>query len=191
MDLTLAAIEPPVIEAFLSSRPRSRSRSYNLLLGMVRNLFRWMVGRGLLDSSPVLARPRRVTEARVPFLFDADQARRLLVSAAAIPDRRGTYLRGPTYRMAFALLYGLGLRVGEVTRLRVGDYEQARELLVIRETKFGKSRLVPFGPRMAQELRGYLAQGRAKRRVFADSSPLLSMSGVKPREVVYEAFPVG
>jgi site-specific recombinase XerD len=31
-----------------------------------------------------------------------------------------------------------------------------RALLVIRNTKFAKSRLVPFGPRMAETLREYL-----------------------------------
>ena len=55
-------------------------------------------------------------------------------------------MRGLTYRTIFALLYGLGLRVGEVARLRLGDVDWERQLLVIRLTKFSKSRLVPFGP---------------------------------------------
>jgi integrase len=41
----------------------------------------------------------------------------------------------------FALLYGLGLRVGEVSRLCGGDVDLNRQLLVIRDTKFSKSRL--------------------------------------------------
>jgi integrase len=59
--------------------------------------------------------------------------------------------------MIFALLYGLGLRVGEVARLTHADVDLDRSLLVIRGTKFGKSRLVPFGPRLAARLRAYLA----------------------------------
>ena len=60
--------------------------------------------------------------------------------------------RGKTYRVIFTLLYGLGLRVGEVARLCVGDVDLTRDLLVIRETKFYKSRLVPFGPGIARVL---------------------------------------
>jgi integrase len=67
-----------------------------------------------------------------------------------------TRLRGPTYRTIFALLYGLGLRVGEAARLRIGDVDRPRQLLVVRETKFAKSRLVPFGPRMGQLVADYL-----------------------------------
>jgi site-specific recombinase XerD len=176
----LAAITPPVIEAFLASRPRPHPRSYNLLLGMVRNLFQWLVSRGLILRSPVLARPRRVTGSRVPFLFSVDQAHRLLLLASALPDSRGTYLRGQTHRMVFALLYGLGLRLGEVRRLLVGDVEHDRDLLVIRETKFGKSRLVPYGPVMGRELRRYLAMSHEKRHGISDVSPLLSLSGNVP-----------
>lgn len=173
---TISAITPPVVEAFLASRPRPAARSYNLLLGMVRNFFGWMVSRGLVEGSPVLARPRRVHSARVPFLFTVEQARHLLQLAGNLPDRRGTYLRGRTYRTTFALLYGLGLRVGEARRLRVSDLDLARELLVINETKFGKSRLVPFGPRMGRELRRYLEISRQKRRDLSETSPLLSMA---------------
>jgi site-specific recombinase XerD len=55
-----------------------------------------------------------------------------------------------------AILYGLGLRVGEVCRLRVQDVDFERRLLVIRETKFYKSRLVPFGPKLETLLKAYL-----------------------------------
>jgi len=149
-------ITPPVIEAFLVSRPRPRARSYNLLLGIVRNLFCWMAARQMIDSSPVQARRRRETDIRIPCLFQVDQARRLLFLAEGLPDGRGTRLRGLTYRMVFGVLYGLGLRAGEVLHLCVGDVDRDRRLLVIRETKFRKSRLVPFGPVMAMHLERYL-----------------------------------
>jgi integrase len=64
-------------------------------------------------------------------------------------------IRGATYHAIFAILYGLGLRVGEVCRLRLKDLDLNRQLLVVRETKFYKSRLVPFGPRMMALLREY------------------------------------
>ena len=35
----LSSVTPAVIEAFMASRPRSRPRSYNHLIGVVRRLF--------------------------------------------------------------------------------------------------------------------------------------------------------
>jgi len=173
-------ITPPVIEAFLVSRPRPRARSYNLLLGIVRNLFCWMAARQMIDSSPVQARRRRETDVRIPCLFQVDQARRLLFLAEGLPDGRGTRLRGLTYRMVFGVLYGLGLRAGEVLHLCVGDVDRDRRLLVIRETKFRKSRLVPFGPVMAMHLERYLELRRELVPGLLATDPLFSLQANGP-----------
>jgi site-specific recombinase XerD len=158
----LEQITPDLLDAFLVSRPRTTPRSYNHLLGTVARLFNWLVGQGLLERSPLRAKPRRQTAQRIPFLFDRTTARQLLEAAGRLPDNPRAPKRGLTYRTIFALLYyGLGLRVGEVARLRLGDVDWERRLLVIRLTKFSKSRLVPFGPRIAAPLRQYLeAQGQ-------------------------------
>lgn len=152
----IAAVTPELLDRFLASRPRTRPRSYNHLLGVLRRLFCWLVEQGTLCHSPLVARPRRATMRRIPFLFDPQQARRLLDIAGRLPDNPRAPLRGATYSMVFALLYGLGLRVGEVSRLCCKDIDLDRHLLVIRQTKFSKSRLVPFGPRIAQRLDGYI-----------------------------------
>jgi site-specific recombinase XerD len=153
---TLESITPDVIDAFLASRPRASPRSYNHLLQTVARVFDWLAARDLVPRSPVHAKPRRVTRSRLPFLFDPATARRLLEVAGHLAEQPTTPFRGPTYRTIFALLYGLGLRVGEVGRLRLADVDLTRRLLVVRNTKFTKSRLVPFGPRMTTVMTDYL-----------------------------------
>jgi site-specific recombinase XerD len=174
---SLAAITPVVVEAFLAARPRVRPRSYNHLLGVLRRLFRWLVARGHLAQTPVVCPVRRGSAARIPFILSPEYARRLLDLAAGLPDVRGVALRGPTYHVIFALLYGLGLRVGEVCRLDVADVDESRKLLVIRDTKFGKDRLVPFGPRLGAMLEHYLTLRRARDRHLATDAPLVGGFG--------------
>ncbi|MGD0112619.1 MAG: tyrosine-type recombinase/integrase [Armatimonadota bacterium] len=152
----LPGLTADTVQAFLTSRPRTQPRSYNHLLGVVRRFFAWLVIQERAQHSPVQTRARRTTSRRTPFLFDQAQARHLLEAAAQLPDNARAARRGEVYAAIFALLYGLGLRVGEVARLRRGDVDLDRGLLVIRHTKFGKSRLVPFGPRLARRLREYL-----------------------------------
>ena len=154
---SISDITPMLLEKFLASRPRTRARSYNHLLSVLRRLFRWLVAQDVLATSPLQARPRRSTQRRTPFLFQPAQVKRLLGCAANLRDYRPRgWHRGPTYRMIFALMYGLGLRVGEVSRLCHHDLDSKRRCLHIRRTKFLKSRLVPFGPRMADALEDYL-----------------------------------
>src|ERR1051326_1292586 len=89
-------------------------------------------------------------------------------------------MRGPTYRTVFAVLYGLGLRVGEVSRLCCKDIDFERQLLVIRETKFSKSRLVPFGPRTAALLREFLVVRQQRSAPMSPSSPVFSFTKNRP-----------
>jgi site-specific recombinase XerD len=151
-------VTPLDIDRFLASRPRSRPRSFNHLLGVLHRFFDWLMMQDLVDANPVLASTRRNTGQRIPYLFNLDQARKLLEIARQLPDRPRGWHRGLIYETVYALLYGLGLRVGEVARLKVGDVDLRRALLVIRQTKFAKDRLVPFGPHMAGRLERYLTE---------------------------------
>jgi len=154
----LRALTPSVIDVFLASRPRPKPRSINHLLGVIRGFFDWMVTQQRLAHSPVRTKARRCPRQPRPFLFTPEQFRQLLAYAAQLPDDARARHRAAVYSLIFSLMYGLGLRVGEVTRLRYGDVDQSRGLLVIRESKFGKSRLVPFGPRMGEKITEYLHQ---------------------------------
>jgi site-specific recombinase XerD len=155
------AVDSACLEAFMASRNRVNARSYNHLLGVVRRLFDWIVSQQILAASPLQAKARSETARRLPFLFPPAAIKELLVEAQALHDNARAPLRGATYEMVFALLAGLGLRVGEVARLQCGDVDLEREVLEIRDTKFGKDRLVPFGPKLAARLRRYLAQREA------------------------------
>jgi len=172
----LSQVTPGLIEAFLTSRPRKHARSYNHLLGTVRRLFDWLVAQGIVERSPVQTAARRQTAQRIPFIFDLTAARRLLDLAKGLPDNPRALMRGTSYYAIFAILYGLGLRVGEVCRLRQRDIDLNRQLLVIRETKFYKSRLVPFGPHMATLLQGYQHARVEQRGSLAPDAPVFSFT---------------
>lgn len=168
------------LKRFLASRGRENPRSHNHLLGVVRRLFEWMVDQQILPASPLQLHPRRETSRRAPVLFDAETIRQLLAEAAKLPDNPRSRLRGPTYETLFALLAGLGLRIGEAARLQCGDVDLDRDVLEIRNTKFGKSRLIPFGPRLHARLHAYLELRERKGFPHAGSAPLFSWNGRQP-----------
>ncbi|MGD1080209.1 MAG: tyrosine-type recombinase/integrase [Candidatus Sulfotelmatobacter sp.] len=78
--------------------------------------------------------------------------------AHSFPERSRARYRGLVYETIFALLYGLGLRVGEVVRLTLADVDFTRDLLLIRESKFQKTRIVPLGPNLARRLKRYVEE---------------------------------
>jgi len=196
----LRQLTPCLLDEFVASRPRQRARSFNHLVGILGCFLDWAVTQQRLQASPWRRTRRRETDRRLPFLFDTAQARQLLEAAAALGDNPRATGRGPTYHGIFVLCYGLGLRAGEACGLRLGDVDAERQLLVVRGGKFGKSRLVPHGPRIGE----LLARQLQRRRLDGASepgAPLFSFDarrGVHPgsasqtfhRLVVALAFPV-
>jgi len=184
---SLTAITSALVTAFVCSRNRPMAKSYNLLISVLRRWFDWLVAQEWIGESPLQLQPRRLTGARPPFLFKQAQARRLLALASQLPDNPSAGQRGIIYSMIFALLYGLGLRVGEVARLRVRDIDWDRSVLAIRETKFLKSRLVPMGPKMAARLKDYLERRERHTGQLEPSDPLFSFGDDKSRPMQAKA----
>ena len=172
----LAELTPRLLDEFVASRPRHRARSFNHLIGVVNGFLGWAVSQQRLDVAPWHGMRRRVTDQRLPFLFDPSQARRLLDAAAALPDNARAAHRGPTYHAIFALCYGLGLRAGEACGLHLEDIDTGRQLLIVRGGKFRKSRLVPFGPRVGQMLTSQLER-RREHEGAEQGAPLFTFNG--------------
>ncbi len=92
--------------------------------------------------------PRILTHAEIQQLLHAvDQ----LTPTARAP------LRHIIMPEVFRLLYGCGLRLGEVLHLRVADVDLDQGVLTVREAKFGKDRLVPPALPLVQRLQKYAA----------------------------------
>jgi integrase len=175
----LRQITPSQIDGFVASRPRHSSRSYNGLLGVLRGLFDWMVVHEALSVSPMRCESRRVAPTRRPFLFNPEQARLLLDVAGQLSCSPRGQARGEIYKMIFALLYGLGLRVGEASRLCRKDVDLDNQLLIIRQTKFGKNRFVPFGPKMGVAITGFLQREESRCGPISADSPIFSFGNKK------------
>lgn len=94
---------------------------------------------------------------RLPYIYSDEDVRRLLEVASKRHRRPGDSM-GDTYRTLLGLLAATGLRVGEAVRLCMRDVT-ARALL-IRETKFKKSRMVPLHETVAVELGVYADRWR-------------------------------
>lgn len=90
-----------------------------------------------------------------PYIYSEAQIAALMKEASALKPTGS--LRPHTYATLIGLLASCGLRPGEAVRLRDADVEMEATppRLVIRETKFRKSRLVPVDSSTADALRSY------------------------------------
>ncbi len=139
-----------------------------------RSFLGWAHHTGLThaDTSVRLASPK--VPSTLPTVLTADAAARLLDTArddaeAATGDDRPGALRAWA---AAELLYGSGIRVGELVAIDVHDVD-VRERLVRVLGKGGKERVVPFGVPAARALTAWFDDGRPALAVAATGAALL------------------
>jgi integrase len=92
-----------------------------------------------------------------PHILSSEELRQLLEATARLRPRGS--LRPHTYYTLFGLLAATGLRISEAMHLLLSDVTTAG--LMVRQTKFRKSRLVPLHPSTADALERYLEQRQA------------------------------
>jgi len=87
-------------------------------------------------------------------------------------DLPGSPLRRATARLAIVLLYTTGLRRGELLRLTLEDYDPQAQTLLIRASKFHKSRLLPLPIDVVKEVERFFQVRRKARPSFSPTAPL-------------------
>jgi integrase/recombinase XerD len=93
------------------------------------------------------ARPCRAT----PYLYSDGDIAALIAAAGTLRSP----LRAMTYKTLIGLLAVTGLRIGEAIRLDRDDIDWDHALLIVRDSKFGKSREIPLHETTVRALRDY------------------------------------
>ena len=89
-----------------------------------------------------------------PYLWAPGDEVRLLSAARTLRPP----LRAATHEALFGLLAVSGMRLGEAIALARGDVDLTAGVLLIREAKFDRARLVPLHPSAVDALRAYAAR---------------------------------
>ena len=140
--------------------PDTIARRYRILRGFCQ----YASGRhGVqLPVLPLLA--KQASSSFIPYIYTQEELKRLLQAASAACQSCHAKLDDDTMRTIVLALYGAGLRLGEALRLNKQDVDLLEAILIIRHTKFHKSRLVPIGKDLTQVLEEYSKRDERHRR---------------------------
>ena len=112
------------------------------------------------------------TRRKTPHIYSTDEVQALLEQASLLRQP----LMAATYRTLIGLLAITGMRVGEAIALDDGDIDWLRGRLLIRDSKFGKSRRLPLHPSTLDALEAYAQLRPPIRR---DDSFFVSLNGTR------------
>jgi len=183
---SLATASLPLLRRFLaqqSTRGYART-SVARRVGAIRTFYRWARARGVVADDPAALLGRPKAASRLPTVLRAGDAAALM-EAPTDAAQRGAGRRGRRGsdqqlaldaalslrdRAVLELLYGSGLRVGEVSGLTLDRIDLSRGRVVV-WGKGSKEREVPLSDYAMDAIREYLARGRPQ--VAGDGSPSL------------------
>jgi len=159
-DIEVMEVQPSAVQAFLAGNGTITS-FWHIKFQVLSQCYHFLITRKHVEFSPL---PRTIPKRpapMTPYIYTLEELRRL----TAATDRLQTPLsplRADTFRTLILTLYGTGLRIGEALSLTLKDVNLPESLIVVRNTKFHKTRLVPIGPRLRDTLITY---GQRRRRL--------------------------
>jgi site-specific recombinase XerD len=166
----IRSVKPRQVAAFLAGRGPI-TRYWHVKYGALRGFFSYAVTRGYLSASPLPATVPKQPARFVPQIYSMDELRRLLDGTASYQKHKSRILMEPhTFRAILLLLYGAGLRVSEALSLNLANVDLGEAVIVIRDTKFYKSRLVPLGSELNVVMTKYAAQRKRDGRSRNDNA---------------------
>jgi len=154
-----------VVEGWVASdgplQPHSRARRLQAMR---------LLGRFIAQTHPETCIPGpawglRESSGFRPHIYTPAEIKALLAEARHLTPVGS--LRPHTYATLFGLLYCTGLRISEALALCLADVDLEANLLLVRESKFHKSRLLPLNPGVSDALQRYQEE-RDKRALPRD-----------------------
>lgn len=108
-----------------------------------------------------------------PHIFSESDTARLLAASSRLPRITISPLRPEIIHLTIALLYSTGMRRSELLTLTVSDYDPKEDTLLIRDSKFHKSRVLPLHRDMAEEINCYFQLRRKCHLPMSPDTPLI------------------
>jgi site-specific recombinase XerD len=109
----------------------------------LKGLFEWAIARRYTNNIPLPTDKPKRPENILPYIY-SNKELKLLFDAALVFQKNRSRIYPQCIRMVLMLTYMLGLRLHEVVSLKIKDVDCDHSLVQINESKFYKSRIVPF-----------------------------------------------
>jgi integrase len=157
-DKELADIQPGQCTDFPYGKSRKGSdvtSCWFCIHTALNGLFQWALHRGYVRKNPLPVDKPNKPLAFVPYIYSKDELKRLFDNALTY-RKRFNILYPESVQAILMITYLLGLRPGETVKLTLSDIHlEDDNYALIRETKFYKSRIVPFNKQVASLLKKY------------------------------------
>ena len=150
------------INGFLYSNAATITSGWFIKHTALLGFYQYAVTRNYVTVIPLPRILPKRPPSFVPYIYSKTELKCLFNTALNYQKNR-SHVAPYMVRMVLILTYALGLRIHETLSITLNDIDMDNLVITIQQSKFYKSRLVPFNPQIKDEIEKYL-QWRIKQQ---------------------------
>lgn len=153
-NLSEVAITKELAEEYGLKRPNETEKTRYNRVQLLSQFAQFLCDLGIRSYIPRLPKHHSIF---TPYIFSSDEMHSIFKECDVLaPSRR--HRNSAVFAIPFLirLLYGTGIRIGEALYLSTSDIHLEDGYLIVRHTKNGKDRLIPFSGSMRTVCKNYL-----------------------------------
>jgi site-specific recombinase XerD len=145
------SISKEMVNNFLYGGSKTVTSGWFVKYSALKGLFHYALTREYILEIPLPAIIPKRPSGLIPYIYSQEELKQLFETALTYQKNKSK-IDPFMVRMVFLLTYTLGLRIHETLSVKLGDINVKESVVTINDSKFYKSRQVPFNLQLKKEL---------------------------------------
>ncbi len=153
--INIRSVTEDMINNFLYGSLQAITSGWFIKHTALLGFYQYALTRGYVNEIPLPRILPKRPASFIPYIYSKEELKSLFDTALTY-QRNKSYVQPYSVRIILILTYVLGLRLHETLAIKLDDIDMNNFVITIRQSKFYKSRLVPFNKQMCKVIKGYL-----------------------------------
>lgn len=151
----IRSITTVMVHRFLYGKSNTVTSGWFVKHSALLGLYQYAISRNYVTIIPLPKTLPKRPQGLTPYIYSSQELK-LIFNSALSYQKNKSHIDPYMVHVSLKLIYTLGLRVHEALSVTLGDIDMDNLVITIRQSKFYKSRLVPFNQQVKNLLKKFL-----------------------------------
>lgn len=154
-NLLIESVTENAINNFLYSTSKSVTSGWFCRHTALLGFYKYALARNYITTIPLPKVLPKRPEPFVPYIYSRKELKNIF-DCGLTYQKNQSFVKPYMVRNILILTYAIGLRLHETLEIKLEDIDLDNRVITVKESKFYKSRLLPFNDQLANIIREYL-----------------------------------
>ena len=169
--VNIKSISEDMLDGFLYGNSATITSGWFIKHTALLGFYRYALIRNYVTKIPLPRILPKRPQPFVPYIYSKQELKRLFDTTLTYQKNK-SHVKPYMVRTTLILTYALGLRLHETLSIRLSDVDMKNHVITIQQSKFYKSRIVPFNTQLADVITAYLDWRITQKKSQNSDAPL-------------------